>query len=100
MNKIRLLLASILLLLLPLASIANDNTVKVDKYDGIEITVNINQASADELATMLIGIGSEKAKLIVEYRTEHGQFVQIDDLSNVKGIGKTTIEKNRNRILL
>jgi competence protein ComEA len=100
MKNIRLLITSILLMLLPLTTFANDDVVKTDKYDGIEITVNINQASADELATMLIGVGSEKAKLIVEYRTQHGQFNHADDLSLVKGIGPATVEKNRSRILL
>ncbi|MCG6283038.1 ComEA family DNA-binding protein, partial [Vibrio diabolicus] len=36
--------------------------------DEIEITVNINTAPAEELATLLKGIGLKKAQAIVEYR--------------------------------
>lgn len=73
---------------------------KADKYEGIEITVNINTASAEEIATMLKGIGEKKAQSIVDYRTEHGLFKTAADLTNVKGIGEATIKKNEDRILL
>ncbi|MFL0913317.1 ComEA family DNA-binding protein [Vibrio parahaemolyticus] len=73
---------------------------KADKYEGIEITVNINTASAEEIATMLKGIGEKKAQSIVDYRTEHGPFKTAADLTNVKGIGEATIKKNEDRILL
>ncbi|MDF5666479.1 ComEA family DNA-binding protein [Vibrio parahaemolyticus] len=70
------------------------------QYEGIEITVNINTASAEEIATMLKGIGEKKAQSIVDYRTEHGPFKTAADLTNVKGIGEATIKKNEDRILL
>ncbi len=79
-------------------SLADDT--KADKYEGIEITVNINTASAEEIATMLKGIGEKKAQSIVDYRTEHGPFKTAADLTNVKGIGEATIKKNEDRILL
>ncbi len=62
--------------------------------------VDINTASAQELALTLSGIGSSKASAIVAYREEHGGFRHMDDLVNVKGIGLTTIEKNRDLILV
>ncbi|WP_179885714.1 ComEA family DNA-binding protein [Vibrio sp. ES.051] len=71
-----------------------------DKYEGIEITVNINTASAEEIATMLKGIGEKKAQSIVEYRAEHGPFKTAADLTSVKGIGEVTVKKNEDRILL
>lgn len=70
------------------------------KYQGIEITVDINQASASELADLLIGIGTQKAEAIVQYRKEHGVFKRADDLAKVKGIGSAIVEKNRQRIQL
>lgn len=73
---------------------------KVSKHEGIDITVNINNAGIEELETLLVGIGSSKAKAIVDYRNTNGKFVSIDDLSNVKGIGNRLLEKNRNRIEL
>ncbi len=73
---------------------------KTDKYEGIEITVNVNSASANEIATMLKGIGEKKAQDIVDYRTEHGPFKTVNDLTNVKGIGEATLKKNEDRIIL
>jgi competence protein ComEA len=59
--------------------------------------ININTATASELTT-LINIGPVKAKEIVAYRKANGNFVSINQLANVKGIGTNTIEQNRKRI--
>ncbi len=79
---------------------AAEKSSKLDKYEGIEITVNINQAGADELATLLKGVGQSKAQSIVDYRDENGMFETVEELANVKGIGMSTVNKNRERILL
>lgn len=71
-----------------------------DKLEGIDITVNINQAEPEELAELLKGVGIEKAQKIVDYRKQHGKFTSADDLTQVKGIGAATVEKNRDRITL
>ena len=47
-------------------------------------TVNINTASAEEIAESLNGIGLSKAQEIVRYRDEHGAFTDLDELVNVK----------------
>ena len=52
--------------------------------------VNINSASASELET-LPGIGPAFAQRIVDYRTEHGPFATIQDITEVKGIGPATL---------
>ena len=57
--------------------------------------VNINVAAAETLGKVMFGIGPAKSQAIVRYRAEHGPFAAADDLSEVKGIGKKTIEKNR-----
>lgn len=54
--------------------------------------VNLNTATADELAT-LNGIGKSKAEAIVAYRNTNGKFTTVEDLSKVKGIGEKIIEK-------
>jgi comEA protein len=54
--------------------------------------LNINIASAKELQT-LPNIGEQMAKRIINYRTQHGNFVSVDALQKVKGIGPKTIEK-------
>lgn len=42
--------------------------------------VNINTANAEQIASGISGIGENKAKAIVEYRTSHGKFQSIDAL--------------------
>jgi competence protein ComEA len=60
--------------------------------------VDINTADAETLSAELDGIGLAKAKAIVEYRQKYGPFKHPDDLSLVKGIGKRTVEANRENI--
>ena len=62
--------------------------------------VNVNTASAEEIAASLKGIGPSKARLIVEYREANGSFMHVDELVNVKGIGIKTVDQNREMILL
>ncbi|MCG9131072.1 ComEA family DNA-binding protein [Candidatus Poribacteria bacterium] len=54
--------------------------------------LNINTASAEELQT-LPNIGESTAQRIINYRTQHGNFVNVDALENVRGIGAKTLEK-------
>lgn len=62
--------------------------------------VNINTASAAEIQDKLVGIGAKKAQAIVEYREKHGSFINLEQITEVSGIGKATLEKNRERIVL
>ena len=54
--------------------------------------VNINTATAAELEA-LPGIGPAKAKAIVAYRQQNGQFKTVEDLKKVKGIGEGIFSK-------
>ena len=58
-------------------------------------SVNINSASAEELAAALPGIGPSKAQGIIEWREQHGPFRTIDQLLEVSGIGPRTLENIR-----
>ena len=62
--------------------------------------VNINTADAEILSNELSGIGQSKAEAIVSYRQQHGPYKHVEDLTNVKGIGMATIEKNKAKITL
>ena len=62
--------------------------------------LNINTADAESLAANLVGIGLTKAQEIVRYRELHGDFVTIEELSEVKGVGLLTVEKNRHLVLV
>lgn len=59
--------------------------------------ININTATLAELDT-LVGIGPAKAKAIIDYRNTKGGFKTIDELDNVSGIGKATIDKFRDMV--
>ena len=62
--------------------------------------VNINTADAATLDRVLVGVGPSKAEAIVAYRKQNGAFRSADQLVSVKGIGRATVEKNRERITL
>ena len=62
--------------------------------------VNVNSASAEEIAEALKGVGMSKAEAIVAYRDANGQFKHVDELVNVKGNGLRTVDINRDYILL
>ena len=78
---------SVLLLSVAQWSMAND-----------DLSVNINSADAETIASVLMGVGVEKAKAIVAYREQHGRFYVAEELTAVKGIGKNTVLKNEARI--
>lgn len=61
--------------------------------------ININTATINELMT-LIGIGESKAKLIIEYRTQNGNFKDIKDIMKVKGISETLFSKFKENITI
>lgn len=69
-------------------------------FNAIAAPVNINTADAKTISESLSGIGLKKAEAIVKYRTEKGLFKTPEDLTNVKGIGKKTFEKNKKDILV
>lgn len=61
--------------------------------------VPINTATEEQL-DQLPGIGPALAKRIIEYRTEHGPFTSVDDLTKVRGIGPALMEKIRAFVVL
>lgn len=60
--------------------------------------VDINTADAEELDQVLVNVGPSKAKAIVEHREANGPFKSAEDLAQVKGIGLSTVERNRDLI--
>ncbi|WP_392566367.1 ComEA family DNA-binding protein [Utexia brackfieldae] len=76
---------------LPISMAATKPTEQIQQHVA---QVNINSASAQELADKLQGIGLNKAQRIVEYREQYGPFVSIEQLKEVKGIGQSILDKN------
>lgn len=54
--------------------------------------ININTA-ADWLLEALPGIGTTKAKAIIDYRTKNGFFRNVDELTKVAGISQTLLDQ-------
>lgn len=61
--------------------------------------VNINTADAKTIAKSLNGIGIKRAQSIIAYRNKNGNFKTLDDLTNIKDIGKKTVQRNSKDIL-
>lgn len=68
-----------------------------EEKKAVNVIVNINKASVDEIAT-LPGIGEKTAKLIIEYRDKNGSFKKIEDIRKVKGVGEKLFEKIKGNI--
>jgi competence protein ComEA len=54
------------------------------------VVINLNQASVEELASQLKGIGRKRAQAIVNYRETQGPFISLEQL----------VEQNRSRLTL
>lgn len=61
--------------------------------------VDINTAPQSELESVR-GIGPVKARAIIDHRKAHGPFRSLDDLDDVRGFGKATIEKLRGDLVV
>ncbi len=58
------------------------------------VIIDINSAGIQELKKVN-GIGDELASRIVRYREEHGPFQSVEEIVNVKGIGKVKLDEIR-----
>ena len=62
--------------------------------------VNLNTADRFELERDLIGVTSETASAIVDYRTKNGKFQSLEDVLNVKGIERDFLNINKDYLHL
>ena len=91
-SAFRCLILLLCLILSPAYSVADDDTPQPP--------VNINTADAQTLSTVLKGVGPSKAKAIIAYRENYGNFKSVDELAEVKGIGRSLIDINRELMTL
>lgn len=56
--------------------------------------IDLNTATASMLSNSIKGIGKKRAEAIVSYREAHGAFHEVAELSAVKGLGKTFVNKH------
>ena len=64
---------------------------------GTPQALNLNQATLEELDA-LPGVGPAKARAILEYRSRHGPFGQVDQVAQVAGISSSLLKRFRDRI--
>lgn len=76
------------------ACIENNTTKETSQTNG---KININTATQEEL-TSLSGIGEAKAKSIIKYREENGNFKSIEDIMKVSGISENLFAKIKENI--
>ncbi|MGE5371449.1 MAG: ComEA family DNA-binding protein [Solirubrobacterales bacterium] len=70
------------------------------KGPGGSDSVRLNLATAQELDSVLPGIGPELARRIIDYREKHGPFSSVDQLKNVSGIGEKKYGQLKDRVSL
>jgi competence protein ComEA len=80
---------------------SNEYTQRGQPYITIENQglININSADFDTLCT-LPSIGPSKAQAIIQYREEHGLFLNLEDIQKVNGIGPTIFNTIKDQITL
>ncbi|WP_022942342.1 ComEA family DNA-binding protein [Psychromonas hadalis] len=87
-----LLVASLFLLPTSLQVFAAEKSIETKIVMTHAEKININQANNQQLAAIK-GIGTKKAQAIIDYRDANGDFVSLEELVKVKGIGKSTLTK-------
>lgn len=59
--------------------------------------MDLNLVTAEQLAT-LPGIGKKKAESIIRYREDKGRFLEVEQLTEVKGIGPKLLAKIQSKL--
>ena len=61
--------------------------------------LDLNSATVEQLM-QLPGIGKSKAEAIIAYRTEMGRFLEIEQITQVNGIGPKMLSKIADKLTL
>lgn len=106
MKTLSITLFSVLLAVTTHVSIAEEATIEKHSSTAVQEvkhetlhteTISLNKSSLEQLIT-LKGVGKKKAHAIISYRQQSGEFKEVNDLLNVKGIGIKVIEENQTRL--
>ena len=100
MNLRKLLLSLVTMLVLGWTGAIYAAGPAHQKVAAVPTTVNINEAEAKTLSTVLDGVGLTRAQAIVLYRSKNGKFYSAEELTAVKGIGKGTVTRNASKIVV
>ena len=100
-KKVLLLIAILSQLGLAEVAFANNAAVQPTKVTTVQQAelVDINSATKEQLMT-LPGIGKSKADAIIAYREKVGRFLDVEQLTEVKGIGKAMFDKLKAQVIV
>ncbi len=68
------------------------------RFAGQQRSIDLNSASAEQLASVLVGVGAAKAQATIRYRDEVGSFRSAEELEEVRGIGPRIVKRNKTGI--
>ena len=71
---------------------AASESSQTSETTGQQQLIDLNSATVEQLVT-LPGVGQSKAKAIVKYREEVGPFLEVAQLTQVKGTGEKMLSK-------
>ena len=74
-------------------------TVSETSEEEIEFPVDLNKATREELIA-LPGIGEKLTLRIMAYRRERGRFFALEDLLQIEGVTKKTLDKIRDFVYI
>jgi competence protein ComEA len=60
--------------------------------------INLNTADVMMLTGAIKGIGKNRAQAIVNYRETHGGFKSVEELAQVKGLGKSFVNHHLDKV--
>ncbi|MDC9719534.1 MAG: helix-hairpin-helix domain-containing protein [Gammaproteobacteria bacterium] len=64
------------------------------------LSINLNTATATEIAYAIDGVGEVRAEAIVALRDKLGGYTKLEQLLEINGIGEATLERIRSIIVL
>jgi competence protein ComEA len=82
----------------PVKNMAEDKPSTAHAVAVVADSVNINTADAETLALALDGVGLTRALDIIAYREEYGEFKNVEQIQQVRGIGIATFARNRTKM--
>ena len=79
--------------------ISSRNNIRLININQRHAAININRATLQQLEH-LSGIGPSLAQDIISYREQMGGFKELEEIKNVKGIGKKKFEELKDLIVI
>ncbi|AXT37760.1 helix-hairpin-helix domain-containing protein [Alteromonas sp. BL110] len=81
------------------AEVESSKHTQSSELTNLQQRIDLNSATVEQLVS-LPGVGQSKAKAIIKYREEVGPFLEVAQLTQVKGIGEKMLSKIENYVLV